>query len=446
MNALRFAAIALIFGGVTLAWMALGGSVWVRTEMQDTSASEELEGLWGPKVLVQSAPYVSPVSDGGRTEADSTAPSASTITADIEHEHRDKGLLWYSTFTVTFSGTYTIPADADAQEAYFLFALPEGIASHDGLTVTVDGSAVALPQAQKTSGRLAVKLDRTAERTVAVSFATYGQDIWLYAPGDAKGSHGRGFDREAVQSGKTMSELSSFSLTIQTDFANIDYPTGSRSPTQRATPNNGGMTAARQYASFITKQPMGIAMPKRMNPGPIAARMSFFAPVSLFFFFTVLFVLVVLKKIPLHPMHYLFIAAGFFAFHILLAYLADVVSIHVAFWICATVSTLLVVSYMRLVAGMRFAVTYVGLAQLVYLVGFSYAFFWQGRTGLTVTIGAIATLLVLMQATGRLNWQETFRLNHRSGPSGPQPSLAPVPPPPPPPEPELPPMQEDTDD
>ena len=61
------------------------------------------------------------------------------------------------------------------------------------------------------------------------------------------------------------------------------------------------------------------------------------------FFFTVLFTVVVLKKVPLHPMHYLFISAGFFAFHILMAYLVDMINIHAAFWICAAVSVLLVV-------------------------------------------------------------------------------------------------------
>jgi len=63
---------------------------------------------------------------------------------------------------------------------------------------------------------------------------------------------------------------------------------------------------------------------------------------------------------------------------------------------------------MRLVAGVKFAVFYVGAAQLVYLVGFSYAFFWVGLTGLTLTLGAIATLFVLMQATGRIDWHEVF--------------------------------------
>jgi len=63
---------------------------------------------------------------------------------------------------------------------------------------------------------------------------------------------------------------------------------------------------------------------------------------------------------------------------------------------------------MRLVAGAKFAMSYVAAAQLVYLIGFSYAFFWRGYTGLTVVIGAVLTLFVLMQATGRVKWQAAF--------------------------------------
>ena len=47
-----------------------------------------------------------------------------------------------------------------------------------------------------------------------------------------------------------------------------------------------------------------------------------------------------------------------------------------------------------------------GVAQVVFLVLFSYAFFFEGYTGLTVTVGAIVTLFVLMQVTGRVKWDE----------------------------------------
>jgi hypothetical protein len=57
---------------------------------------------------------------------------------------------------------------------------------------------------------------------------------------------------------------------------------------------------------------------------------------------------------------------------------------------------------------MRFAAVEAGLAQLIYLVLFSYAFFFKGFTGLAITIGSILTLFVAMQITGRLHWEKTF--------------------------------------
>lgn len=36
---------------------------------------------------------------------------------------------------------------------------------------------------------------------------------------------------------------------------------------------------------------------------------------------------------------------------------------------------------------------------------FSYTFFWDGFTGLAITIGAVATLFFVMQVTGRTQWR-----------------------------------------
>jgi inner membrane protein involved in colicin E2 resistance len=172
----------------------------------------------------------------------------------------------------------------------------------------------------------------------------------------------------------------------------------------------GGWELIWKKADLITGNNIGIATPRAINPGPMAARISYFAPVSLGFFFFLIFIISVLKKIDLHPMNYFFLSASFFAFHLLLAYLVDHVNIHSAFAVCSMVSLILVVSYMRLVVGNRFAFFETALAQLVYLVGFSYAFFFEGFTGLAVTIGVIVTLFAVMQMTARINWSEKFQL------------------------------------
>ena len=137
--------------------------------------------------------------------------------------------------------------------------------------------------------------------------------------------------------------------------------------------------------------------------------MSFSAPISLLFFFTILFVLGTLRKIDFHPIHYVFVAAAFFAFHLLFGYSVDLLQIVPAFLVSSVVSLALVVSYLRLVVSNRFAFVEAAAAQLVYLVGFSLAHFLDGYTGLTVTVLSIGTLFVLMQLTGRIRWSEGDR-------------------------------------
>src|SRR5262249_45363967 len=151
------------------------------------------------------------------------------------------------------------------------------------------------------------------------------------------------------------------------------------------------------YKDLLTGYEIGMIMPEKLQPGPLAGRISLFAPVSLFFFFFLVFIITTIGRVDLHPMNYFFLAAAFFAFHLLVAYWVDHIPIHWSFVISAVVSLILVISYMRLVTGPRFALVECGLAQLVYLVLFSYAFFFKGYTGLAVTIGSIVTLFVVMQ-------------------------------------------------
>jgi inner membrane protein involved in colicin E2 resistance len=151
-------------------------------------------------------------------------------------------------------------------------------------------------------------------------------------------------------------------------------------------------------------------MPNKLNPGPVASQISFFAPVSLLFFFFVVFMISTIKNINVHPMNYVFLAAAFFAFHLLFSYTVDHINIVLAFVISSMVSMFLVVSYMRIVVGARFAAVEVGLSQFIFLVLFSLAHFFEGYTGLTVTIGAILTLGVMMQLTAKINWEEKFKI------------------------------------
>jgi inner membrane protein involved in colicin E2 resistance len=115
-------------------------------------------------------------------------------------------------------------------------------------------------------------------------------------------------------------------------------------------------------------------------------------------------VLARLRGLDIHPLNYAFLGGAFFAFHLLFAYSVDHLSVRLAFAIASAVSIFLVASYLRLVVSARFAYVEAAVAQLVYLIGFSLAHFWEGFTGLTVTVLSIVTLFLLMQLTGRIRW------------------------------------------
>jgi inner membrane protein involved in colicin E2 resistance len=151
-----------------------------------------------------------------------------------------------------------------------------------------------------------------------------------------------------------------------------------------------------------------MVVPYPLQPGPLAQRITFWAPVALLFYFFVMLLITTLRSIELHPMNYFFLGCAFFAFHLLFAYLVDRIPLTAAFIICSLISMFLTISYLRLVVGWRFAAVESGIAQFIYLVLFSYALFNEGWAGLTITIGAIVTLFAAMQLTGRIRWDERF--------------------------------------
>jgi inner membrane protein involved in colicin E2 resistance len=229
----------------------------------------------------------------------------------------------------------------------------------------------------------------------------------------------QGMESWRYQFGSDVTAVRNFHLQLTTDFKDIDFPDNTLAPSEkRETP--GGWQLDWRYQNLLSGYEVALAMPEKIQPGPLAAQISYFAPVSLLFFFFLLFVITTRREIDLHPMNYFFLAGAFFAFHLLLAYLVDHVNLYVAFAASAVVSVALVVSYLRIVVGPQFAVREAGLIQVVYLVLFSYAFFFRGFTGLAITIGSILTLFVVMQMTARIRWSEKFQRSFRTAlPAGP---------------------------
>jgi len=408
----RIIAIAFIFVCTSVAWAILGGTIFSRTYDSGSVSQDKVASTWGttqnqgppaaafktltsrPEETLENGKKV--VKTVQEEQITNLPLESSTVNVDLNLEHRQKGLLWYSTYKVAFSGIYGFRNTSDKEQSVaFTLQFPTAQAIYDNLVFTVDGNPVALSN-QKNAATASVKIAPGKTTQLTVGYNSQGLNEWRYSFGSTD-----------------VTQVRDFSLRMNTNFKDIDFPENTLSPSEKHE-TDSGWDLRWSYKSLLSGYEIAMVMPEKLQPGPLAGKISLFAPVSLFFFFFLMFIITTMRGIELHPMNYFFLAAAFFSFYLLLAYLVDHVSIHSAFAISAAVSVFLVVSYLRLVVGIRFASREAALAQFIYLVMFSYAFFLKGFTGLSITIGSVLTLFVVMQVTGRIRWTDKFAIKPAS--------------------------------
>jgi Inner membrane protein CreD len=438
----RLLAIGFIWLGCAMAWMVLASTVIFRGGESSGALKHEVRLLWGPPMvqpppeamLAVEAPPVPPTpptppsqgadaeptaeaasrdaspdpavgpvppssepapSDARPAQAPPTTRPAALMSSDIEValvlEQRKKGLLWFPTYAIDFAAGYAFAAPKDqGGDVTMRFPLAGDSVVYDAFSVTdeagepvdaniVDGHAV-----------WSHVFEAGQSRKYRVRYKSRGTASW-------------GYGAPAGPAAK----IRDFRLAMTINTPSVDFPAGTMSPSEHAA-DGGSWRGEWRFDSLVSSAPIGVELPQLLNPGPLVSKVTFFAPVSLLFFFFVTAILAAARRKELHPMHFFLVGCGFFAFHLLFAYSVDHLAVLPAFGMSAAVSMALVISYARLFVGWRFALLEMGGAQLVYLVLFSYTFFWQGFTGLAVTIGAILTLFVIMQITGRLDWGEAF--------------------------------------
>lgn len=413
--------VILIWGATSVAWLTLGGVTLYRSGSHGQRLKADVDGLWGqpqtqraPSLRLlregdpgaTSAPAPSATGRGAQTTPPTpsrdVSPSASEIAVDLALDQRQRGLTWFSLYDVTFDGTWTfdVPARTSEESGRLEVQLPAADGVYDDFHVWVDGAErEAVPAQGVVSVPIEnILLDAGEPIAVRVRYKSRGQDLWAYSPSAGSAS------------------LRNFSLHMTTDFDKIDFPEGTLSPSTR-TPRGGGAELEWAFSNIVTQRGIGMTMPQRIQPGELASQLSFSAPISLGFFFLVIAVLAKLKELEVHPVNYLMLGAAFFSFHLLFAYSVDLLPLAAAFALSSVVSVAMVTSYLRLVVSARFGFVQAGIAQLVYLIGFSLAHFFAGLTGLTVTVLSIATLFLLMLLTGRIRWATVFD----------RPALSPVP-------------------
>ena len=378
----RLIAICIIVGCTSAAWFLLGGTLQYRANQTDGRLGSEVVKNWGP-LLTQEHPslfYEAPTGNNARREIQ---PETSDIAVTLAYEPKQKGLLWYRTYKAEFTGKYLVKNPTPiAQTIYAVFKFPAADARYDAFSLRF-GEKLTDKAPVNGEIRESLLLAPGAEVPLTVTYRATGLNQWVYSLRNAK-------------------RLKNLHLAMNVNFAEINIPPFAESPTSRAVVGEG-RTLQWDYTDVIGAHAIAMDMPAVTNPGYVAGRMTFFAPVSLLFFFAVLVIVGIRERTGLHPMNYFFLAAGCFAFQLLFAYLVDLVPLTLAFFIAAGVSVALVTGYLWRATTVKFALIS-AVAQFAYMVLFSYSFFFDGLTGIAITIGAIITLALLMAFTARVKW------------------------------------------
>ncbi len=407
-------AVGFIWAGCVVAWVVLGSAIVIRTGEATAALDSRVQALWGPPRVqlpprafyretrkvkdrltnydAQNRLVVSIVERDEVAEHDISLERSDIVTR-FALEHRRKGLLWFPTYEVEFKGRYAFQNNtSEARDIELVFYLEKGNVIYDGFTIQSEDQNVVESEIRNGEAMWSQQFLPGEIRGYLVSYKSRGIATWHYGDlhSGLAGSAGR---------------ARNFVLSMETNFADVNFPPGTLSPSRRQA-KTSGWSGYWKFDSIVTSAPIGIELPQKLNPGPLASKITFFAPVGLLFFFFVVAVLAIVQGRNIHPMNYFFFGCAFFAFHLLFAYLIDHLAIMPSFALASAVSVFLVTTYARLFVGWRFSLREMALSQLVYLVLFSFTFFWQGFTGLAITIGAILTLFIMMQITGRHDWRK----------------------------------------
>jgi Inner membrane protein CreD len=234
----HIAALIFIFVCTTIAWMILGSTIIDRTHTSDQRLEGHVASTWGT-AQVQAPPTASfswwetvavkSKEDGKdivrneKVERTSFLPlDATAVNVNLNLDYRQKGLLWYNTYVVTFAGDYNFHNTLSAPRTVILrLPLPAERALYDGLVMTLNGQRV--PVSTDAGGAVAaLELKPGEAAALHVAYRSQGMGSWRYKLADG------------------VAQARNFDLLMRTNFKDIDFADDTLSPTARSSRATAG--------------------------------------------------------------------------------------------------------------------------------------------------------------------------------------------------------------
>src|SRR4051794_37135596 len=124
MTIFRLFAIAVIIVCTSVAWFILGGALTLRSGASRENLCAQVAQNWGPPLRQEHPTLYYEAPNGLRTKRE-MQPERSEIKVQLVFDPKQKGLLWYRTYTADFEATYTVKNPTPiAQTIYASFRFP----------------------------------------------------------------------------------------------------------------------------------------------------------------------------------------------------------------------------------------------------------------------------------------------------------------------------------
>ncbi len=312
------------------------------------------------------------------------------VSVIIKSNIRQKGLLKYPGFNLTFHGKYILKNLKSTNERLsFSFPLPQGAGNITDIKVKLQNLDYTgdsdFSDGVQWQGTLAK--DQTA--AIEVSYNAQGTETFDYAMG------------------REQAEIKNLDVEIVTDFIESDIPNGAMVPTS-SSGDRWQMKYFWKASNLVTGQNISLKFKISGNYGEIVAKLFYYSPIALFLFVGFLLVFCISKNINLHPMHYLFIITGFFIFYLLGSYLVSYMNIILAVFASLSVSTGIIAYYTILIGKGKDLIRIALYGALLFQWIFSVAFFIPEHTGFLITIASIIAFVFLMRTTASVDWENKW--------------------------------------
>jgi len=315
------------------------------------------------------------------------------VSIDIKSNIREKGLLKYPGFNLTFNAKYILKnLNQSSERLYFSFPLPANAGNITDIKVNLQNKEYTGDSNYSDGIQWSGVLAKNETVEIEISYNAQGTERFVHAMGGSNAAK---------------AEIKNLDVELTTDFTNNTIPDGAMVPTSSAG-DNAGMKYTWKASNLVTGQNIALKFKIPGNYGEIISKLFYYSPVALFLFVGLLLVFSVSKGTNLHPMHYLFIITGFFIFYLLGSYIVSYMSIIIAVLISLAVSTGIILYYTFLIKKGNELIKVSAGGVLLFQWVFSTAFFVPEHTGFLITIASIVAFLFLIRSTASVDWENKW--------------------------------------